>query len=86
MAIWKFGCNWDRNPNSFYEFVRDESIGIGHISDAPFRLDDLVPITKGQTVLAIVQVDTTPRPITDSDYRFVTRQYGIEWASTTIFA
>lgn len=86
MAVWKFGCNWAGNPNSFYSFIRDESIVIGHIPDAPFKLDDLVLITKGQTVLAIVQVDSTPQSITESDYRSVTLQYGIEWKRSTIFA
>ncbi len=86
MAIWKFGCNWSGNANSFYEFIRDERIVIGHIPDASFKLDNLVLITSGYLVRAIVQVDETPRSITESDYRFVTNQYGIEWAKTTIYS
>lgn len=86
MAIWKFGSNWAGNPNTFYPFIRDESIVIGHVPDAPFKLDDLVLITSGYLVRAIVRVDAKPRSITESDYRFVTNQYGIDWAPTTIYS
>lgn len=86
MSVWKFGCNWANNPNSFYPFIRDESIVIGHVPDAPFKLDDLVLVTSGFLVRAIVQIDETPRSIKESDYHFVNNQYGIEWAPTTIFA
>jgi len=86
MAIWKMGCNWARNPNSFYPFIHDESIVLGYTPIAPIKLDDLVLITSGYLVRAIVQVDQKPRSITASDYRFVTNQYGIEWAPTTIYS
>lgn len=86
MAIWKFGCNWSGNPNDFYEFIRDESIVIGYQPHVPYQMDDLVLVTKGFTVLAIVQVDQNPRPITQSSYRPITEEYGIEWELTTIFA
>lgn len=86
MAIWKFGCNWAGNANGFYDFIHDEAIVIGHKPHAPFELDDLVLITSGYLVRAILQVDEKPRSITESDYHFVTNQYGIAWATTTIFA
>ena len=86
MRVWKFGCNWSGNANSFYEFIRDEKIVIGYQPHTPFRLDDMVLVSSGFLVRAIVQVDEAPKSITESDFRFVTNPYGIEWASTTLYA
>lgn len=86
MAIWKFGCNWSGNPIDFYDFIRDESIVLGYSPEVPYQLDDLVLITKGFQVWAIVQVDETPRPVTESQYVVEMYEHGIEWANTTIFA
>ena len=86
MDVWKFGCNWGGNENSFYKFIRDESIVIGYRPHVPFRLDDLVLITRGFTVLAMVEVEERPRSITESDYGCVKDHYGIEWSAQTIYA
>lgn len=86
MTIWKFGCNWGGHENSFYEFIRDEKIVIGRLERVPYEVDDLVLITSGYTVLAIARVKEKPRSIMKSGYRFVEGQYGIEWATNTIYS
>ena len=84
MAVWKFGCNWEANPNSFYDMIKNDGIVIGRASQTPYEKGDLVLITEGFKVKAIAQVDSDPRPITDYEkYAYVQKKYSIKFDKKT---
>jgi hypothetical protein len=87
MTIWKFGCNWGgrQNPN-FYEFIETEKIVIGR-EHFKYAEGDLVLITVGFTVKAIVKVLEEPQPITvNPNYFVLSENYNVTWDNQTIFA
>ncbi|MBS1793287.1 MAG: hypothetical protein JSS81_05505 [Acidobacteria bacterium] len=87
ITIWKFGCNWGgrQNPN-FYEFIQEEKIVIGR-ERFRYAEGDLVLITDGFTVKAIVKVLEEPASITtNSKYRVLADTYNVAWDNRTIFA
>jgi hypothetical protein len=87
MNVWKHGCNWARNPNSFYDFIRDEELVIGDNRHIPFQRDDLVLISEGYTVRAIAKVLADPTPITQyPDYTYLNQRYGIDYVPKTMIA
>jgi hypothetical protein len=86
MTVWKFGCNWDGNPNSFFEYIKNEEIVIGYAPDTPFQVGDLILITEGYAVLAIAQVLTEPQPLAlQSNYAMLT-EFGVEMGRQSIFS
>ena len=87
MVIWKFGCNWERNTNSFYEFIHEERIVLGRTNRTPYMVGDLVLITDKFNVLAIAEVKERPKSITKiPNYGFVTNNYGIRFEEATTVA
>ncbi|MBK8467561.1 MAG: hypothetical protein IPL32_17230 [Chloracidobacterium sp.] len=88
MAVWKFGVHFGGGNNpSHYDFIKEEGIAIGHRPHAPFSNGDLVIITDGFTVKAIVGIVEEPWPITDKPgYAFVEEAYNITYGPDTIVA
>lgn len=84
--IWKFGCNWKAYETSFYNFIKDEQIVIGR-ENWRYSVGDLVAITEGFSVKAIVMVEEEPKAITEnSSYKFITEKYNIAYEDATIYA
>ena len=72
--IWKHGCNWERSENSFYNFIKGRDITLGSIL-FKWKVGDLVLITEGFKVKAIVMVDEKPIKITEnSEFKISFRQ------------
>lgn len=84
--VWKFGCNWKRNPRSFYDFIKGENIVIGR-NRCPYSVGDLVLITHGFTVNAIAKVTSERFSITTKpEYKSLEKEYSIDYESSTFFA
>ncbi|MBN9296300.1 MAG: AAA family ATPase [Filimonas sp.] len=63
-TVIKLGCNWGSGAPSFYEMLRSRSIVIC-ADGLLYNPNDLILITKGQTVFALARVLKYPRPVTD---------------------
>lgn len=85
--IWKHGCTWWSSKNkSVYNFMKHEQIVIG--SDrCKFVINDLVILTEGFTVRAIVQVKDKPIKITENTkYSFLPNEYKIPFDNSVNYA
>lgn len=85
--VWKFGCNWEGNPNGFFDFIHDERIVLGRTESTPYAIDDLVLICQGFTVRAIAEVLTEPTSIMNRpDLRVMEDEFGVSIERATIVA
>lgn len=84
--IWKHGCNWNRSKKSYYDFVKNKQIVFG--SDKfKFDVGDLVMITEGFKVKAIVMVEKEPKPITENrEYEILFEEYKIPFEDWVNYA
>ena len=65
MNIHKLGCNWGQGKPDFYALIKNKKIAIS-VPDKRYSVGDLVLITNGFTVKAIVKIISKPQPVTDN--------------------
>ncbi|HTD98357.1 MAG TPA: AAA family ATPase [Mucilaginibacter sp.] len=86
MTIWKLGCHWGSNTPSFYEFIKTEKIVIGHTSRS-YNVSDIVIITEGHNVKAIVQLLEIPKSVTSiPSYKEIFEKLEIEYIGEVTYA
>jgi len=84
--IWKHGCNWERSENSFYNFIKGRDITLGSIL-FKWKVGDLVLITEGFKVKAIVMVGERPVKITENpEFKFLFDKYKVPFEDWVNYA
>lgn len=84
--IWKHGCNWEKSPNSYYEFIRNRNIVLGSTL-FKWKVGDLVMITEGFKVRAIVLVEEKPVKITEEPkFKFLFEKYRVPFEDWVNYA
>ncbi len=84
--IWKHGCNWEKSENSFYNFIKDRDITLGSTL-FKWKVGDLVMVTKGFKVKAIVMVEEKPMRITENpQFKFLFEQYKVPFENWVNYA
>ncbi|NPA37059.1 MAG: hypothetical protein GXO47_09445, partial [Chlorobi bacterium] len=63
MEIYKLGCNWGKGKPSFYNYIKENKVVIG-VSNKRYSIGDLILITEGFTVYAIVVVTSKWKTVT----------------------
>lgn len=88
IRYWKFGVHYG-GPEfpDHYPFIFQEQIVIGRWECTPFCAGDLLAVTNGFELLAVVRVAEHARRITERpEYRFIQSRYNIPFEPNTIFA
>lgn len=84
--IWKHGCNWNSSKNSYYNFIKHRQIVLGS-NLFKWKAGDLVMITEGYRVKAIVIVDEKPNKITTNpEYKFLFDEHKVPFEDWVNFA
>ena len=86
IGIWKHGCNWEYSKNSFYNFIKARDITLGS-NLFKWKVGDLVLITEGFKVKAIVMVDEKPIKITENpEFKLLFDKYKVPFEDWVNFA
>lgn len=64
MTYFKLGCNWGSGKPDFYELLLKHSVVI--CAEHEMNQGDLVAITQGHNVIALAQLTSEKRPVTDN--------------------
>ncbi len=84
--IWKHGCNWERSENSYYNFIKDRNLVLGSTL-FKWKVSDLVLITEGFKVKAIIKVNEKPIKITEKpEFRILFSKYKVPFEDWVNFA
>jgi hypothetical protein len=84
--IWKHGCNWNYSKNSFYHFIKRKQIVLGSTL-FKWKVGDLVLITEGFKVKAIVMVNERPIKITENpEFKSLFEEYKVPFEDWVNYA
>ena len=84
--IWKHGCNWNSSKNSYQNFINRKQIVLGSTL-FKWKAGDLVMITEGFKVKAIVMVNEKPITITENPaYKFLFDEYKVPFENWVNYA
>lgn len=84
--IWKHGCNWNYSKNSYYNFIKRKQIVLGS-SLFKWKAGDLVMITEGFKVKAIIMIDEKPITITENpELKFLFDEYKVPFEDWVNYA
>jgi hypothetical protein len=87
MKIWKWGVNYGgRNNPDHYELLHTRGIVLGRVERCNYEEGDLVAVTSGHMIRAIVRVTGTPVPITNRpDLEAPALEHNIEFIDDTVW-
>ena len=88
MTIWKWGVNYGgRNNPDHYDLLHTRGIVLGRVERCNYQVGDLVAVTSGFNVRAIVSVTGEPQPITNRpELEATALEHNIEFIDNTVWA